>query len=354
MLRVLIPSDDRDFVQHLASGYHAAGAEVVTGAYNFELRGAPYDIVHHQWPEEFCRWGIPSEAQLNRIESTLRWWAERTTNVLSVNNLLPHRHEDDEQARALYNLFYRHCSVIMHYSRESMRLVQEEFPMSRKCLHVVTTPFNYELLLPLQSGVGSRRCELGLREHDFVILVFGSLRRWDEIRLIRDAYAKARIPHKRLLVSGRFAEAGPRLQQQWRRVRWFAWLQMHGAIVKDAYLPEEELYKYLCSADVVVVPRLTDLSSGIPGLAMTFGRLVIAPKHGAYPDYLAGTENLLYESGNPASLAFALEKATTLDRERIGAVNREISASWSWERIARMCIGAVGEAARVRTAKEPV
>jgi glycosyltransferase involved in cell wall biosynthesis len=349
-MRVLVASDDRDFVPLWASGYLATGAEVTTGAYNIKLRGAAYDVVHHQWPEELCGWRLPVPSELDEIREVLQWWGRRATNVLTVNNLLPHGHENAEQARALYSLFYEHCHVITHYSHESLRLVQKEFPASHERLHIVTTPFNYEILLPIQSGWSSCRKEFGLSEDDFVILVFGTLRHWGEIQLICEAFSQARVPRKRLLMAGRFSEPGPRLRQRFRRVYWAAWLRVHRTVVREHYIPEDEIYKYMLSSDVVIVPRLVDLSSGLPGLAMTFGRLVIAPAHGAYPEYLSGSDNLLYESASASGLAKAIEQSALLDRESIGARNRKIAATWSWEKIARKCIDAVAEVSAKRPA----
>ena len=51
-MKVLIPSDNRDFVAEMAGAYQEAGCEVVTGTFNFELGSADFDFVHYQWPEE--------------------------------------------------------------------------------------------------------------------------------------------------------------------------------------------------------------------------------------------------------------------------------------------------------------
>src|ERR1700730_7793441 len=91
MLRVLIPSDNRDFVVNWAEAYARAGCDVVTGLYNFELRTGRFDLVHYQWPEELCGWMPPSGESLRRICTVADWWQSHSTTILTVNNLLPHR-----------------------------------------------------------------------------------------------------------------------------------------------------------------------------------------------------------------------------------------------------------------------
>jgi hypothetical protein len=97
------------------------------------------------------------------------------------------------------------------------------------------------------------------------------------------------------------------------------------------------------AADVLLIPRLTDMTSGLVGLGYTFGRLMIAPNHGAHPEYLAGTDNLLYESGNSASLARAIERAAKQDPDRVARQNRQRADEWTWDRIVGPCVRAAME-----------
>jgi glycosyltransferase involved in cell wall biosynthesis len=50
---------------------------------------------------------------------------------------------------------------------------------------------------------------------------------------------------------------------------------------------------------------------------MTFGKLVIAPNHGACPEYLGNAGNLLYDASSPKSLAIAMLKATQADMKTV-------------------------------------
>src|SRR5260370_23746949 len=144
MLRVLISTDEPNFTRGLVEGYRAAGCEVVTGTANFRLRAAHFDIVHHQWPEEFSGWQVPSPAEIEAVRQQLEWWQHRTVNIFTVNNLYPHELDRDPACHELYSSFYRHCQVITHYSNTSLKMVLEEFPAARDVRHVVHSLFNYE------------------------------------------------------------------------------------------------------------------------------------------------------------------------------------------------------------------
>jgi glycosyltransferase involved in cell wall biosynthesis len=343
MPKVLIPTDEPDILLGLVEGYRSLGWEVATGATNFKIQAAHYDVVHHQWPEEFTGWQVPSQRQIEVVRQHLEWWSSRSICMFSVNNLYPHNEIGHPANHELYSCFYEKCHLITHYSNASRQMVLEEFPASRAARNIVHSSWNYETTLACQRQRGSQRTELGIDEKEFVILGFGQLRTWEEMRLIQRAFGLARIPKKRLLIVGKVALGTSTSGARLRRLYWKLWLKRHRAVVEERYVPEDEMSRFLDSCDVAIVPRIGGLSSGIPSLAMTFGRMVIAPNCGAYPDYLAGTRNLLYETGSPESLAVMLEKAAALDTDDIGRENELIAAKWNWRNICQTCLDAVND-----------
>ena len=104
--------------------------------------------------------------------------------------------------------------------------------------------------------------------------------------------------------------------------------------------------RFLDSSDVAIVPRFEGhLNSGIVFLAMTFGRMVIVPNCGAYPEQLGSSGNLFFQPGDPMSLASKLEEAATLDTNDIGRQNAIIASRWSWREICGTCLDAVRDRA---------
>src|SRR5882724_4575748 len=104
MPRVLVPTDDDDL--GLVQAYRSLGWDVVVGAANFRIRTAHYDVIHHQWPEEYSGWRIPSEKQVEEIERDLHWWCSRAVNIFTVHNLYPHNGFGNPECRELYSCFY--------------------------------------------------------------------------------------------------------------------------------------------------------------------------------------------------------------------------------------------------------
>jgi glycosyltransferase involved in cell wall biosynthesis len=339
-MKVLIPSDNRDFVAELIAAYHDLGWEVVTGAHNFDLCSAHYDLVHYQWPEELTEWKPPTERRLGEMAERLQWWQNRCPSIVTAHNYYPHGCEKNEAFKILYEMFYHKCSIVQHFSAISKRLACNEFAGARHDRHVITTPWSFEHVLTKQQKRGSCRDEFSFRPDEFVILVMGALRSWEELQLISRAYSLCQVPKKRLLMVGRYSGSAAFLNKI-KRLLWGYWLWRHNALVEAGYISDETLYRYLDTADVVVVPRVGDLSSGIPSLAITFGAMVIAPAHGAFPEYLEGTENLLYESGNARSLALAIEKSAAADRKRISASNRQKALEWRWNNVINDCLHAL-------------
>ena len=353
MVRVLIPSDNTSFVVHLAKAYAKAGHEVVVGAFNFFLRKARYDFVHYLWPEEFSGWRPPDDRTLDRVRKSADWWAENAETVMTVNNLYPHCHEGDKRFAQLYDVFYERTAAIVHHSNASRTQVLQHFPAASRKPNLVATACSYLDLVRRDFDRAKLRWELGIAEKEFVILVFGALRMWPEVELIIRGFDYARVAGKRLLVVARYGE---RTQvnawlRRYRQIRWSLWLKKTRAAVVNKYVPDEEIYRYFESADAVIIPRLRDLSSGVVGMTFSFGKLLIAPNHGAFPEYLAGTENLLYDSGDALSLAHALEKASALDRERIGAHNRSVADKWSWDGVVETCLDAMAQSRKSRVVR---
>ncbi|HET6406478.1 MAG TPA: hypothetical protein VFG14_01255 [Chthoniobacteraceae bacterium] len=333
MPRVLIPSNHRDFVDYLAESYRGAGWEVVVGTANFEIAGAEFDLVHFQWPEEIAGWNEPSEAQLIQIAERLDDWGRRAQLVLTAHNLRPHRNGAAPRYRKLYDLFYDRMHVVAHFTSTSRDEVTRDLPPASRPKHIVTGYFNLDRLLPAKRDRAHARNGLNLPSDAFAILVFGGLREWAEVELIRDGFDRASVPGKSLLMCGRYDESGPSWRQRWRRWTWSRWLRSRKAVIVQGYVPDGDVHRVADAADAVLIPRLRSMNSGLPALGASFGKIIIAPRCGAYPELLAGTHHPIYEPGDPSSLARAMEVASKLDRMTIATEDRRLADSWQWTKM---------------------
>ncbi|HYL99147.1 MAG TPA: glycosyltransferase, partial [Blastocatellia bacterium] len=309
--------------------------------FNFDLETSQPDIVHFLWPEELTDWKRPSREQLETIIARFDRWAQRARIIVTINNLYPHRYDKDASFHRLFEALYQRAQVLHHFSQTSKDSVCKEFPSVANQRHLVRLGFNYDRLLPDHRDRAASRLKFGLSPAENVYLAFGSLRTWEEVQVLAQGFERARDPKKRLLIASQYSEFGPLWKQRIRRARWRAWLRRHRAVQMTDYVPDEELYHLFDAADAVIVVRQHGLSSGVPSMAMTFGRFLIAPDIGALPEYLAGTDNLLYKAGSAKSLAAAIEQAAKMDRRTAEAQNRRIADGWDWDGIIGACLEAL-------------
>lgn len=338
MPRVLIPSDNTDFAHYLARAYHRAGWDATVGAANFDLSTARYDLVNLQWPEELCGWHPPSDVRLAEILARLDVWALTARVVLTVHNLHPHRDAAHPNYRRLYEGIIERVPVVAHFTEASRELILREYPHAIRAKHVVTGYFNLDHLTAPDAPVSAKQGD------GFAVLLFGGLREWAEFELLRAAFTRAKVPGKRLIVCARYDEAGPAWRQRLRRWAFSRWLKARGAEVHREHVPDATVHTIVDKADAVVIPRLRSLNSGLPALGASFGKIIIAPRCGAYPELLAGTANPIYAPGDAADLAKAIEKAATLDRAEVARTNRALAQAWTWDRMVGSIINTVAAA----------
>jgi glycosyltransferase involved in cell wall biosynthesis len=339
--RVLIPTDDVGFAPDLVRAYQEAGCDVVVGKGNFHLCSATFDIVHLQWPEEHVDWRVPDQQDLSRVRRSLEHWRTHSKVVATVHNLFPHGQHDVATYRELYTDTYQAAHLLSYFCSTAREMVEQHYPCTRETPHVNHGPFRFESLRDHETTQQAARKHFGFSDHDFVVLTFGSLRTWQEVTLIRDSYARAQIDNKRLLFAARYFERGGPIRQRVRRLRLWSWLKMQKALVHSDYTPDEDVHLYLNAANAVVVPRVGELASGLVPLALTFGTPCVAPNHGVIPEYLAGTDNPLYTSGDANSLARALETLGDADTDALRTANRARGDTWRWRSIVRQILDVI-------------
>jgi glycosyltransferase involved in cell wall biosynthesis len=348
MPRVLIASNLDRWSRLFAHGYRAQQYETVTGLFNLEFENCTFDIIHLNWPEELIGWAIPEgpTAQHNdKIDSLLRRWKKNSKIIFSVNNLYPHGQRDHTAWLKYYEMCYSHANIIHHFSHVSHQEFIKLYPALSERTHVITVGFNYEPLYKKDLIPRSEyRRKLSLEADEFAYLVFGSLRHIDEVRLLQQAYSSLKLKNKRLVIAARYTpiHKRTRFQRLTEALQIQLWNHCHRVISITQYLPDEELHDLFNAIDACIVLRNDSISSGVPPLAMTFGKLVIVPNHGANPEYVGNVDdNPLYDATSPESLTHAMKKATLLDPVEIEAKYRAISQAASWPSIIEKCLQAL-------------
>ena len=123
------------------------------------------------------------------------------------------------------------------------------------------------------------RRALSLPPSDPLLLFFGGIKPYKRLDFLLEAMPLilSQHPTARLLIAGHPAEPFARYQQAIDR------LGLGSRVVKHlAYVPEQEVARYFCAADVVTLPYIEADSSGVLMSAYTFGRPVVATDIGGF------------------------------------------------------------------------
>jgi len=119
---------------------------------------------------------------------------------------------------------------------------------------------------------------LGLARNAKVLLFFGNLRRYKNVPLLIDVFRQCRDPDAVLYIASQ-PHADSALCEE-TRARATGDSRIH---VEIAYVPDEQVYLYFNSADLVVLPY-RDISnernlynSGIALVALSFNRPILVP-----------------------------------------------------------------------------
>lgn len=354
VLRVLDATNDLTFNVDLAAAWRAAGAQVHVGTAGLLLGHQPFDIVHCHWPEELVDWQVPPPRdKADRAIRALERAGEHAFLVCTMHNLLPHSaREGDAASRDYYLAFLRRMDAIGHFSQTSLELTRRAYPEIDPSRHFVHGMNLFPSLGALAGTRAQARAMLGLDEDRLAVAVFGQMRHAQEVALVHRGVDLAGLADVQWLLAARL----PReyVARRFVRNRWChaRWLRRHGVHVQSGYLPDETVAAIFRGVDAVIIPRSGQhLNSGLLPLAMTFGTPLIAPDHGVYREFLAGTDNLLYRPADPASLADALRQLPALKSETVRGSNRDRATAWGCDVIVRAILDRAGKAVRSSSAE---
>lgn len=332
-MRVLICTNDTTFNVSLAATYRARGHQVHVSEAEFFLRQQPFDLIHFHWPEELTAWRAPPSPTLARkVLDGMAWWRERAKLVCTVHNLLPHSvTPDDQQTPAYYSAFYGHMDRIGHFSQTSRDAVLTRFPELADSTHIIHGMNLFEDLRRVSTGREAARAGLGIADDAFLMLTMGSLRSWSELALVMGAVDQAKLPNKHILFAARGGMAHNRIKQRLQKWRINRWEARHKVTRFGGILSDSEMVAALEAADALLIPRpASQLNSGLLPAAMTFGTPVVGPNHGVFREMLGGSSNGLYDAGDPANMARAIERVAAHGSTAVRAENLVLASNWGW------------------------
>lgn len=224
--------------------------------------------------------------------------------VATLHNVQPH-----DRAHRLVNpmtrRLLRHADRVLVHSDRLVAACTERLGVPADAVRVVPHGV-YEGFMSGRWTRASARKELGYADGDLVVLAFGAIRPYKGLQFAIDALARLPAEFK-LLVAGK-------AWGDWQEYQ--ARIDAHGlgprvkAVV--AFIPDDEVERYMRAADVAVMPYVEfEAQSGAASAAVGAGVPVIVSRVGSLPDLTQ--PEWVVPPGDAAALAAKLEEFAAAD-----------------------------------------
>jgi len=166
---------------------------------------------------------------------------------------------------------------------------------------------NYVSSYPNQCSKEEAREKLNLPQDDFVYLFLGTIRPYKGVEELVTAFSDMAAQNCTLVIAGK--SFSRRYSQQ---------IEERGKdkprIVLDMrFIPNEEIQYYMNACDICVLPYRQLTTSGAALLAFSFGRPLIAPARGMFPELITDGRGILYDPDQTGALGTALREARQQD-----------------------------------------
>ncbi len=243
--------------------------------------------------------------------------------VWTVHNLYSHdaiRKNLDLRAR---RFLAKQSDILLLHGPSAIPLVTEAYKVDKsKC--VCIPHGNQKGAFPMEISKFDAREKLQIGQNKKVLLFFGTLRKYKGVEELIEAFKSIDDENLFLLIAGKCRDESYRKE--------LMGMADDRTLITDSFVPIDEVQVYMAAADIVVLPFKEILTSGSLLLAMTFGKMIVAPRMGTLPDYLLPEGGILYDEKNE-NLKIALNRAMEMDTEKAGDFNKEKVDLFDWDRI---------------------
>lgn len=258
------------------------------------IRKEKYDVVHFQF---FRR---------RRIESLYFKFLKFKGIKLAytVHDISP---LNESKLDHIFNLLvYKAADILVVHSDSNKRELSKQIKLSEEKIKVMPHG-NFDNYIPdkILSKFEARNI-FGLTEQQNVLLFFGAIKEYKGIDILANSIplASMKINNLALIIAGEAGDAETRkivikckelLSQLPEDVK---------VIFHDKFIPVTDVANYFIASDVVVLPYRRVTHSGIPHLAFTFGKPIIASDVGDFDEIIEnGKSGFVLSSNTPENLS---------------------------------------------------
>ena len=169
---------------------------------------------------------------------------------------------------------------------------------------------------------------IGLRKSQRYVLFFGFIRDYKGLDLLLDAMADERMEHMgvKLIVAGEFYGDPKPYMDQLRRLDIDSRVVMH-----TDFIPDHEVNRYFCAADLVVQPYKTATQSGVTQIAFHFDKPMVVTNVGGLAEIVPDGKVGFVVEPDAQQIADAIVRYFEDDwQERLTAGVKEEKQKYLW------------------------
>ena len=322
------------FKQGLKTILESKGVETIFSLDAFWEDANDIDIVFFHWEEYLVKAEVASLEVLQRIEQRLKYWKDRSKLIILKHNLKAHTYFENHEK--LFELVNRYQDGVIHMGKYSKAEYDKLYQFSKDKKHVVI-PHQWYNDTPNGITKEKAREKLNIPKDQFVMLVFGAIRKSEESKLIFKAFKSLNVEKKVLLISNWRGDKN--INKRKRPFLWL-WLKIKTVILgfnlkyrlNQTFIKEEDIQVFMNASNILFIPRVDSLNSGNIPLGFTFGKVVVGSKCGNMGELLEDTDNPVFEPNSLKSIKEAMNKAYLLSQGNKGEENRMYAEKeWNYD-----------------------
>ena len=250
-----------------------------------------------------------------------------TRRVAILHNLIPHEHRPGDKIFARY--FVRSNDAFITLSRSVLDDIDHFDPKHTRSRCYSPHPLydHYGATLKRDEALQM----LGLDPAHRYALFFGFIRDYKGLDLLLDAMADDRLTalDVKLIVAGEFyGDPKPYMEQ----------IERLGigerVVLKTDFIPDSEVNRYFCAADLVTQTYKNATQSGVSQIAYHFEKPMLVTNVGGLPEIVPDGKAGFVVDPTPKAIADAMVRYFSEDwRERLTAGVRDEKKKYSWDKL---------------------
>ncbi len=311
------------FVKELINGF-GGEIHITHGAAPFWEKSEDFDLVHLQWPEHL---GEHNRLDILRFEEALAFWSRKAAIISTLHNFQPHDAVIRARYPDLYNLVYRYVDGVAHLGSFSRDHFLDYVPAANpKIQHrLIMHHVYHEDLTAISQEQG---VTIGERAK---ILVFGKIRNAEERNALRPLLLKKPSNWDIEITNWR-----PKLGLSKKRypIKWIKhWIgtfidkAVFGSKIASQHLSFAESIRKFQQADLILIPRINTLNSGVVTQGIAHGKVVVGPDIGNIGPILKELGNPVFRPGDLSSMKKAISEGLDLAKDGLGKANQRYATT---------------------------